>query len=143
MELVHLRQRCRELERAVAHFQYVAQCASLENVNLRRRLENFENVDGVGRVASCVDIAAAAPVTRLPIPRMAPIRSTTTTTTMRRRTGHADGADHAEERSRGEDPGGDGGVSASGDTCGEPFGASTRRIPYAICHAWSRVDAEG
>lgn len=132
LELVHLRQRCRELERAVAHFQYVAQCASLENVNLRRRLENFENVDGVGRVASCVDIAAAAPVTRLPIPRMAPIRSTTTTTTMRRRTGHADGADHAEERSRGEDPGGDGGVSASGrHFAGEPFGAND--AAYTLC----------
>jgi len=131
LELVHLRQRCRELERAVAHFQYVAQCASLENVDLRRRLEGC--VDGASRVASCVDIAAA-PVTRLPIPRMAPIRSTTTTTTttMGRRTGHADGADHAEERSRGEDPGGDGGVSASGrHFAGEPFGAND--AAYTLC----------
>ena len=84
LELVHLRRRCVELERAVAHFQYVAQCASAENVDLRRRL-----VDGVtDEVAGSNPVVVAVnPVTRLPIPRMAPIHSSTT---RGRRTGAAD-----------------------------------------------------
>ena len=44
LELVHLRRRCAELERAVAHFQYVAQCASAENVDLRRRIDGVTDL---------------------------------------------------------------------------------------------------
>lgn len=35
LELVNLRQRCRELERANSHLRYVAQCAQTENIRLK------------------------------------------------------------------------------------------------------------
>jgi len=126
LELVHLRRRCVELERAVAHFQYVAQCASAENVDLRRRL-----VDGVtDEVAGSNPVVAAVnPVTRLPIPRMAPVHSSTT---RGRRTGAADtGAGHADI------DGGDRGGALSGAPTGtgrlgeEPFGADD--AAYTLC----------
>ena len=68
-ELVHLRQRCRELERANRHFQYVAQCASHENAALRRRLAEIGGVAGGAPVPMSADVAVV-PVTHLPIPRM-------------------------------------------------------------------------
>ena len=68
-ELVHLRQRCRELERANRHFQYVAQCASHENAALRRRLTEISGVAGGAPVPMSADVAVV-PVTHLPIPRM-------------------------------------------------------------------------
>ena len=98
----------RELERAAAHFQFVAQQAFAENVDLRRRL------DGVaGEVAgSNPVVAAASVVTRLPIPRTAPMQSTTT---RGRRTGAAD----VYGENRGEAPSG----APSSGRAGEPFGA--------------------
>ena len=116
LELVHLRQRCRELERAVAHFQFVAQRAFAENVDLRRRL------DGVaGEVAgSNPVVAAASVVTRLPIPRTAPMQSTTT---RGRRTGAAD----VYGENRGEAPSG----APSSGRAGEPFGADD--AAYTLC----------
>ena len=68
-ELVHLRQRCRELERANRHIQYVAQCASHENAALRRRLAEIGGVAGGAPVPMSADVAVV-PVTHLPIPRM-------------------------------------------------------------------------
>ena len=68
-ELVHLRQRCRELERANRHFQYVAQCASHENAALRQRLTEISGVAGGAPVPMSADVAVV-PVTHLPIPRM-------------------------------------------------------------------------
>ena len=126
LELVHLRRRCVELERAVAHFQYVAQCASAENVDLRRRL-----LDGVtDEVAGSNPVVAAVnPVTRLPIPRMAPIHSSTT---RGRRTGAADtGAGHADID--GEDRGGalSGAPTGTGRIGEEPFGADD--AAYTLC----------
>ena len=116
LELVHLRQRCRELERAAAHFQFVAQQAFAENVDLRRRL------DGVaGEVAgSNPVVAAASVVTRLPIPRTAPMQSTTT---RGRRTGAAD----VYGENRGEAPSG----APSSGRAGEPFGADD--AAYTLC----------
>ena len=66
---MHLRQRCRELERANRHFQYVAQCASHENAALRRRLAEIGGVAGGAPVPMSADVAVV-PVTHLPIPRM-------------------------------------------------------------------------
>ena len=116
LELVHLRQRCRELERAAAHFQFVAQQAFAENVDLRRRL------DGVaGEVAgSNPVVAAASVVTRLPIPRTAPMQSTTT---RGRRTGAAD----VYGENRGEAPSG----APSSGRAGQPFGADD--AAYTLC----------
>ncbi len=122
-ELVHLRQRCRELERALAHFQFVAQRAFADNVDLRRRL------DGVAdEVAGSNPVVVAAPVvTRLPIPRMAPIQSTTT---RGRRTGAADGAGAADVHG-GEDRGGAPSGAPSSGRAGEPFGADD--AAYTLC----------
>ena len=122
LELVHLRRRCAELERAVAHFQYVAQCASAENVDLRRRVDGVtDEVAGSNPV-----VAAVNPVTRLPIPRMAPIHSSTT---RGRRTGAADtGAGHADID--GEDRGG-ALPTGTGRLGEEPFGADD--AAYTLC----------
>ena len=122
LELVHLRRRCVELERAVAHFQYVAQCASAENVDLRRRIDGVtDEVAGSNPV-----VAAVNPVTRLPIPRMAPIHSSTT---RGRRTGAADtGAGHADID--GEDRGG-ALPTGTGRLGEEPFGADD--AAYTLC----------
>jgi hypothetical protein len=60
LELVDLRQRCRELERANAHFQYVAQCAQAENLRLRAA-----GAGAAGGVLSNPRLSPPCPCTRV------------------------------------------------------------------------------